>query len=127
MSANPHDVTAPVVVEFTRNLLRRLAGKYGGGATLNELRVMNQVVLCGTMGRTCRVTALHEVTGIPKSTVSRVVTKLQSDGWISDRRDPTDGRQRIVSLGPRSLVLTLDDINEAIGWINEYREHGVPN
>ena len=127
MFAQPHAVTPSAVVEFTRHMLSMLAGKYGGGATLNELRVMNQIVLCGTKGRACRVTSLHQATGIPISTVSRVVTKLQTDGWLSDRRDPTDGRKRIIFLGPRSLTLTPRDIDEAIRWINDFREHGLPN
>ena len=125
-SEKPFDVTAPVVIEFVKNLFSRLADKYGGSCTLNELRVMNQVILCSTRGKSCRVTSLHKVTGIPKSTVSRIVTKLQGSGWLSDRRDPTDGRRRIISLGPRSLEVTSNDIDATIRWINEFRERGTP-
>ena len=71
MSNRPHDVTAQAVVEFSRNLFRQLAGKYGGDCTLNELRVMNQIIYCSLKGRTYSVTALHKVTGIPIPTVSR--------------------------------------------------------
>ncbi len=126
MFNRPHDVTAQAVVEFSRNLLSELAEKYGGGCTLNELRVMNQIIRCSLEGRTCCVTALHKVTGIPIPTVSRSVANLQNDGWLSDRRDPTDGRKRIISLGPRSLELTLDDIDGRVRWINDFREHGLP-
>ncbi len=125
MSNNPHEVTAHVVVEFTKNLLRMLGEKYGSAATLNELRVMNQVILCHIKGRSCSVTALHKETGIPKSTVSRTVCTLQSDGWISDRRDRTDGRKRIISPGHRSLDQTPEDINKSIQWINNFRDHGL--
>jgi DNA-binding MarR family transcriptional regulator len=65
------------------------------------LRVINQVVSCCLAGRTCSVTALHKVTGIPVPTVSRAVANLQNDGWLSDQQDPADGRKRIISLGPR--------------------------
>ena len=126
MFNKPHDVTAPAVVEFTRNLFRMMARKYGGASTLNELRIINQVLLCRLKGRTCCVTALHKVTGIPVPTVSRAVANLQSDGWLSDRRDPADGRKRIISLGPRSLEQTPGDIKGAIRWINDFREHGLP-
>ena len=126
MLNKPHELTAQAVVEFSRNLLSELAEKYGGGCTLNELRVMNQIIRCSLEGRTCCVTALHKVTGIPIPTVSRSVANLQNDGWLSDRRDPTDGRKRIISLGPRSLELTLDDIDGRVRWINDFREHGLP-
>ncbi len=126
MFDKPHDVTAAAVIEFSRNLLKELAAKYGGETTLNELRVMNQILRCYFVGRTCCVTALHKVTGIPMPTVSRSVANLQSEGWLSERRDSDDGRKRIISLGPRSLDLTRDDINARVQWINDFREHGLP-
>ena len=46
MSNKPHDVTPQAVVEFARNLYSLLAEKFGGDTTLNELRVMNQIILC---------------------------------------------------------------------------------
>ena len=126
MSNTPHEVTAPVVVEFAKILFRMMGEKYGGACTLNELRVMNQVVLCHIKGRTCSVTAFHKATGIPKSTVSRTVCNLQREGWLSDRRDITDGRKRIISPGQRSLDQTPEDINKSIQWINDFRNHGLP-
>ncbi len=126
MSKNPHKITAQAVIEFSRNLLRDLASYYGGSCTLNELRVMNQVIRCSHEVRTCSVTALHKVTGIPIPTVSRSVANLQTNGWLSDRRDPNDGRKRIISLGPRSLAGTWDDIDKRVQWINDFREHGLP-
>ncbi len=126
MHKKVHDVTPQVVVEFSRNLLRQLAAKYGGDCTLNELRVMNQILRCSLQGKSCSVTALHKVTGIPMPTVSRSVAHLQNDGWLSERPDPDDGRKRLISLGPRSLALTWNDINERIQWINDFRDHGLP-
>jgi len=126
MSNNPHEVTAHVVVEFAKNTFRILAEKYGGASTLNELRVINQVILCHIKGRSCSVTALHKATGIPKSTVSRIVTNLQRDGWVSDRPDRTDRRKRIISPGHRSLDRTPEDISKAIQWINDFRDRGLP-
>ena len=126
MSNNPHEVTAHVVVEYAKNLFRMLTEKYGGASTLNELRVINQVILCHSKGRSCSVTALYKATGIPKSTVSRIVTNLQRDGWVSDRPDRTDRRKRIISLGPSSLDRTTEDINKAVQWINDFRDRGLP-
>ncbi len=127
MFNKPHDVTAQAVVEFARNLFNSLAQKYGGDCTLNEVRVMNQIIRCHLEGRTCSVTALHKVTDIPIPTVSRSVAHLRSNGWLSAQPDPDDGRRHIISLGPRSRQNTCDDIDEAIRWINDFREHGLPN
>ena len=127
MFNKPHDVTAQAVVEFARNLFNSLAQKYGGDCTLNEVRVMNQIIRCHLEGRTCSVTALHKVTDIPIPTVSRSVAQLRSNGWLSAQPDPDDGRRHIISLGPRSLQNTCDDIDGAIRWINDFREHGLPN
>ncbi len=127
MSNNPHEVTAHVVVEFAKNLFRMLGEKYGGATTLNELRVINQVILCHIKGRSCSVTGLHKETGIPISTVSRTVCNLQGEGWISDRRDRTDGRKRIISPGHRSLDQTPEDIRKSVQWMNDFFELGLPN
>ncbi len=93
--------------------------------TLNEVRVMNQIILCSLHGRTCSVTDLHKVTGIPMPTVSRAVANLHLGGWLSEQQDPNDGRRLIITLGPRSLQDTSDGINRAIRWINDFREHGL--
>ena len=127
MIKKTHDVTAQAVVEFARNGLKILAEKYGGDCTLNEARVMIQIIRCHLEGRTCSVTALHKATGIPIPTVSRAVANLQSDGWLSEQRHPTDGRRRVISFGRRSLKKTPDDIERSIRWINNFREHGLPN
>ncbi len=125
MSSKSHDVTPQAVVEFARNLYILLAKKFGGATTLNELRIMNQIILCHFKGRNCSVTALHKVTGIPIPTVSRVVAHFQYCGFLSERRDPNDGRRRIVSLDPRTMEQVTVDINEMIQWINDIRKHGL--
>ena len=127
MSKRPHDVTAQAVLEFSRNLLKDLAENYGGECTLNELRVMNQILRSHLVGQSCYITELHKLTGIPIPTVSRSVANLQSNGWLSAQQDPDDGRKRIISLGPRSLEQTWDDINGRVQWLNDFREHGLPD
>ena len=127
MNEKVHDVTAQAVVEFTQNLFNTLAESYRGDCTLNGLRVMNQIIRCHLDGRTCSVTALHKVTGIPMPTVSRSVANFQRDGWLSDRPDPTDGRKRSITLGARGMRETCDDIEQSIHWINDFRKHGVSN
>ena len=126
MTQNRHDVTPEAVVEFARNGLRILSEKYGGDCTLNEARVMLQLIACHLEGRTGSVTTLHKDTGIPIPTVSRAVANLQSDGWLSEERDPAYGRKRLISFGPRSLQSTPDDLEWSIQWIKDYCEHGLP-
>jgi len=127
MNRKKHEVTAEAVVEFSRNGLRILAEKYGGDCTLNEVRVIIEIIRCHLEGRTSSVTTLHKETGIPMPTVSRSVANLQRDGWLSEQRDPTDGRKRLISFGPRSLQDTPDDIQWSIQWINDFCKHGLPD
>ena len=127
MIKKTHDVMAQAVVEFARNGLEILAEKYGGDCTLNEARVMVQIIRCQLEGRTCSVTNLHKATGIPIPTVSRAVGNLQNDGWLSEQRDPNDGRKRIISFGPRSLQKTPGDIDRSIRWLEDFFEHGLPH
>jgi len=125
MKNKQQEMMAKAVVEFSRNGLEILAEKYGGDCTLNEVRVMIQIIRCNLNGRTCSVTSLHKVTGIPMPTVSRAVANLQRDGWLSERRDPNDGRKRIISFGPRSIEATPDDIDRSIQWIKDFRRNGL--
>jgi DNA-binding MarR family transcriptional regulator len=126
MSNKPNDVTAKIVIEFTRILYSALAVKYGGDRTLNELRVMNQLIRCSLKGRTCSVTGIHKATGIPIPTVSRCVANLQNGGFLCEQRDPDDGRKRLISLSAHSLQATGSDIDGMAQWFNDCREHGLP-
>jgi len=125
MKNKPDDLIAQAVVEFARNGLRIISEKYGGDCTLNEARVMIQIIHCHLDGRTCSVTGLHKATGIPIPTVSRAVANLQREGWLSDSRDPDDGRKRIIAFGPRSLEKTPDDLQESVQWVKNFRKRGL--
>jgi DNA-binding MarR family transcriptional regulator len=126
MKNNTDDLIAQAVIEFARNGLKIISEKYGGDCTLNEARVMVQIIHSQLNGQTCSVTGLHKATGIPIPTVSRAVANLQREGWLSDSRDPNDGRKRIISFGPRSLENTPDDIQESVQWVKDFRKHGLP-
>ncbi len=125
MLKKPHEITAQAIARFNRYVFGWLAEKHGGECTLNEMRVMNQIICCHLQGKYCYVTALHKKTGIPIPTVSRAVANLQSDGWLSERRDPTDGRKGIISLSPRYLNETFDEFDMSIDLIDNFREHGL--
>ena len=126
MSTKMDNLMSQAVIEFARNGLKILSEKYGGDCTLNEARVMVQIIHCHLDGRTCYVTGLHKATGIPIPTVSRAVANLQSEGWLSERQDPSDGRKRIISFGPRSEETTPDDIEQSVQWVKEFRKKGLP-
>lgn len=119
-----HDISGEVVLEFTRKLYRELAERYGGECTLNELRVMNQIILCRFKGRSCSVTALHRATGIPPPTVSRCVCNLRRKGWLEEQSDPDDGRRRIISVSSDFLQIARREIGKKAEWLNEYRRSG---
>ncbi len=129
----PYEISAQAVAQFNRRIFRRMAEKYGGECTINEVRVMNQIVCCHLDGRpccldgwSCCVTSLHKLTGIPIPTVSRCVTKLHADGWLSTNQDPDDGRKRVISLSPRSLNETLAGVSRSVRWLKNFRNHGLP-
>lgn len=126
MSTKMDNLMSQAVIEFARNGLKILSEKYGGDCTLNEARVMVQIIHCHLDGRTCSVTGLHKATGIPIPTVSRAVANLQGEGWLSERQDPSDGRKRIISFGPRSEETTPDDIEQSVQWVKEFRKKGLP-
>ena len=125
MSKTQDELMAQAVVEFAQNGLRIISDKYGGDCTINEVRVMVQMIHCHLRGRTCSVTGLHNATGIPIPTVSRSVANLQREGWLSDCRDPDDGRKRIISFGPRSMESTPEDLQESVQWVKDFRKRGV--
>ncbi|MGI9225053.1 MAG: MarR family transcriptional regulator [Woeseiaceae bacterium] len=120
-----HDVTPQVVVEFTRKLLRLMEENKGGETTLNELRIMNQIIICDLKDRCCSVTSLHKVTGISLPTVSRIVAHLQYMGWVCQRQDPDDGRKRIISLCADARKQCRGETDSMVEWINEFRKHGL--
>lgn len=119
-----HDITGVVVLEFTRKLYRGLAERYGGECTLNELRVMNQIILCRFKGYFCSVTALHRATGIPLATVSRCVCNLRRKGWLEEQPHPDDGRRRIISVTSGFLQIARREIGKKAAWFNDYQRSG---
>ena len=75
---------------------------YGGGITVNELRVMRAIhsarlgmAPCGCKhGAT--VSCLAEQTEISKQTVSRAVTSLTARGFLGETVPDCDGRRRVI-------------------------------
>lgn len=110
-----------LIIEMTHELFEMLSDKFGGDKTLNEIRVMNQVIGCDHARQACEVSFLAETTGIAISTVRRVVGNLFDQGFLHERINPDDRRRTIITLGPRSERIT-DDIEEIRERITALRE-----
>lgn len=83
--------------------LDMVASKYGGDATVNEVRVMNCVFRGHMIGKDVGVSFISRELGIPKSTVSRAVLDLRANGWIREELSSLDGRKRFLRLTSKLL------------------------
>jgi DNA-binding MarR family transcriptional regulator len=127
MSTDRREFTREVVAEFIRQILNNLSQVRAGETTVNELRIINQLVNCFMHGHHCTVTSLHRRTRIPLPTVSRIVAQLHGKGWIFDEQDPYDGRKRIIRLRPEAMETMALDFTALADWLNEYSERGLPD
>ena len=110
-------ITERTITEFSRLLFAKMANKYGGDCTLNELRVMNAAYFFSFNGGQCTPTQIAKETGIPKSTVSRSLASLFEKGWLQDEKDPEDRRRRIITLSDMAMERRTTDWQEAIDWL----------
>ena len=115
-------ITEKTISRFTRLLLERMAGKYGGDTTLNELRVMNAVYFHSFSDELCTPTLLANTTDIPKSTVSRSLASLIDKGWLRDEVDVEDRRRRIIKLSDKALERRGSDFQDCMDWLQESGE-----
>ncbi len=67
---------------------------YKGIYSVKELRVMHMVFSHWRRGAPCTVTQIATETGISKTTVSRAITTLMTNGLLKEQPDPEDGRRR---------------------------------
>ncbi len=95
---------------------------YKGVYSVKELRVMHTVFRHWRLGTTCTLTQIARETGISKTTVSRAITTLITNGLLKEQPDPEDGRRRLLeptSLGQRAL----DDVHAWLaGWAERIQE-----
>jgi DNA-binding MarR family transcriptional regulator len=83
---------------------------YKGIYSVKELRVMHMVFRSWRRNQTCTVTQIANETGISKTTVSRAVTTLMTNGLLKEQPDPEDGRRRHL-LPTEAGQKTLDNVN----------------
>lgn len=87
------------MAEWVAVLFDLIIHKYGGETTLNEFRVMNQIMICYLQGDSpCSFPCLDSKLPVKRSTISRVVTRLAQRGYIREEIDPWDRRKRQIYL-----------------------------
>jgi len=69
--------------------------RYGSTPTGQTLAVLT-IVLLSDLGYHPTVTELAEITGLPKSTISRYVSFEMSAGFLEEYIDPADRRRRML-------------------------------
>lgn len=67
-------------------------------------------------------TAITEKTGVPRSTASRALTRLESFGLVSRKPDPTDGRRVLVAVTQRGRRR----LGDFTGRLDDYFTTGQP-
>lgn len=92
--------------------------RYGSTPTGQVLTVLT-IVLLADLGYHPTVTELAEITGLPKSTVSRYVSFEMSAGFLEEYIDPNDRRRRML----RPTTKATDEREWHRGQIRQvYRE-----
>ncbi len=95
---------------------------YKGIYSVKELRVMHMVFRYWRHGQPCTVTQIANETGISKTTVSRAVTTLMTNGLLKEQPDPEDGRRRHL-LPTEKGNQNLDNVNAWLAlWADRLRE-----
>ena len=93
-----------------------------GIASVKELRVMHMVFRSWRRDASCTVTEIAKETGISKTTVSRAVTTLMTNGLLREEQDPEDGRKRMLRPTAHGKK-TLADVNAWLGvWAERLRQ-----
>ena len=95
---------------------------YKGIYSVKELRVMHMVFRHWRRGAPCTVTQIATETGISKTTVSRAITTLMTNGLLKEQADPEDGRRRHL-LPTEAGKRTLENVNAWLAlWADRLRD-----
>ena len=107
------------LVRFASFLFNRMAQKYGGATTLNELLMLNYGFVRHSMGKEVTVTEAAIDLDMPKSSVSRILTGMRAKGFVRETIDPTDKRRRVFRLSRRYLDQGEEDIEKFLQWASK--------
>ena len=103
-------------IELARILFTRMAEKYGGSTTLNELKMLNYGFVCFAQGEDISVTKAASALDMPKSTVSRILTDMRAKGFVTEEIHPHDGRRRVFRLAAGYREVGDTDIKRFLDW-----------
>jgi DNA-binding MarR family transcriptional regulator len=107
------------LIRFAALLFNRMAQKYGGATTLNELLMLNYGFVRHSMGKAVTVTEAAIDLDMPKSSVSRILTGMRAKGFVRETIDPTDKRRRVFRLSRRYLDQGEEDIEKFLQWTSK--------
>jgi DNA-binding MarR family transcriptional regulator len=106
------------LIRFAALLFNRMAQKYGGATTLNELLMLNYGFVRHSMGKATVTEAAIDL-DMPKSSVSRILTGMRAKGFVRETIDPTDKRRRVFRLSRRYLDQGEEDIEKFLQWTSK--------
>jgi DNA-binding MarR family transcriptional regulator len=104
------------LIRFAAFLFSKMATKYGGSTTLNELLMLNYGFVCHARGKELHVTNASKDPCMPKSTVSRLLTEMRAKGFVKERQHPVDRQKRIFHLADEYLDCGNTDIQNLLDW-----------
>ncbi|UDY34229.1 MarR family winged helix-turn-helix transcriptional regulator [Dermatobacter hominis] len=114
--AAPAELVAEGLLVSTVRLARRLRQLSDARLTPSQHSVMTSINRHGplTLG------ALAEVERVAPPTISRVVAKLESDGLVERRTDPTDGRIVRVVVTDSGADMLAAARSRKVAWLGEH-------
>jgi DNA-binding MarR family transcriptional regulator len=92
LSEHERAETAKALAEATRFVVRQMTALEGGGFT--SLATLSILDSAGP----CRITELAAREGISQPSMTAMVTRLERQGFVERRRDPSDGRIVLVAI-----------------------------
>ncbi|MGE4220823.1 MAG: hypothetical protein AB7G39_15355 [Alphaproteobacteria bacterium] len=112
-----HRHTPATMHDFIRLVfkLQRIQHRHGrGDGRQAEWLVMMAHALAEAEGREADITSVTAQSGLPRSTVKRVIDAMEKSGRLRLERSPSDARRRIIRQTPSSRRETLHMICDMI-------------
>lgn len=86
---------------FIGEILRLLSLHFEGQTTINDLRIGNYIGLMSLYeGEPTSNKQISDALGIPRSTVTRIVTDFIEQKWVVEKPHPEDGRKKQLFIVP---------------------------
>jgi DNA-binding MarR family transcriptional regulator len=110
---------AKAVRRTVSSLARKLRPRLrSDGISVAKLSVIGQVHRAGAL----TPTELAALEGVKLQTLTRLLSELETDGWLLRTRDETDGRRSLLSLTPsgaKRLFASVRDRSERLARLIE--------